>query len=270
SMPGVAGQSTNCVAKRSLHLRGLPPAGAHFQQTGQANRVRRVLSTSYKGVFDVAGLVENRDAHRLIGKEGHTIYIAVLQRVSKTGDVFYGLELNRGDGNGNRVLCIGNGAEGAGYAVTSNYNNHAGERGASLGEETTGANLIVIRIDYGPNDQDRAVVYRNPASLVDEFKCRPAAELSGDFSFDRVSFGNFEGTKIHQVDELRIGTSFRVVTGQRSFLQMPLAAALPATNPAGHPAFESAPRLPLYAPARGAEGLLARAGSERPLFINID
>ena len=185
--------------------------------------MRRVLSTSYKGVFDVAGLVENRDAHRLVGKEGNTVYIAVLQRVSKTDEVFYGLELNRGDGNGNRVLCIGNGADGAGYAVTSNYNDYVGPRGVSLGAENIDTNLIVVRIDYGEDDRDRAIVYRNPRSLVDEFKCRPAAELTGNFAFDRVSFGNFEGDKVHEVDDLRIGTSFRVVTGQRSFLQAPLA-----------------------------------------------
>ncbi|MEM6798676.1 MAG: hypothetical protein AAF589_04110 [Planctomycetota bacterium] len=221
SMPGAGGESTNNVAERSLTWPGLPPRGAHFRQTGQANRVRRVLSTSSKGVFDVAGLVENRDAHRLIGKDGSTVYVSVLQRVSKLDDVFYGLELNRGDGNGNRVLCVGNGAEGARYAVTSNYN--FDNNVAEIGPENTEVNLIVIRIDYGADDHDRAIVYRNPRSLVDEFKCRPAAELTGNFSFDRISFGNFEGTKHHEVDDLRIGTSFRVVTGQRSFLQAPLA-----------------------------------------------
>ncbi len=222
SMPGPTGASTNNICNRSLNRQGVPPVGNHFRQTGQANRVRRVLGTSFRGVFDTAGLVENRDAHRLIGRDGKSIYIAVLQRVNQLDDVFYGLELNRGDGNGNRVLCVGNGAEGARYAVTSNYNND--DKVALLGEETTETNLVVIRIDYGPNDYDRAIVYRNPRSLVDEFKCRPAAEIKGNFSFDRVSFGNFEGTKVHEVDELRIGTSFRVVTGQRSFLQAPIAS----------------------------------------------
>lgn len=224
SSPTPAGETTNTVAERSLAWPGVPPLGARLTQTGQANRVRRVLSTTFKGVFDAAGLVENRDAHRLIGKENHTVYVAAVQRVNKTDDVFYGLELNRGDGNANRVLCVGNGADGAGYAATSNYNNYIGDRGVSLGDENTAANLIVIRIDYGEDDRDRALVYRNPRSLTEEYKCRPDAELTGNFAFDRISFGNFEGSKTHEVDDLRIGAAFRVVTGQRSFLQAPLAS----------------------------------------------
>jgi hypothetical protein len=36
------------------------------------------------------------------------------------------------------------------------------------------------------------------------------------FAFDRVSLGNFEGTKLHEIDEVRIGTDFRAVTGRRA------------------------------------------------------
>ena len=58
-------------------------------------------------------------------------------------------------------------------------------------------------------------VFRNPASLVDENACKPDAELVGNFAFDRISLGNFNGTKIHEVDEIRVGTTFRAVTGRR-------------------------------------------------------
>ena len=37
----------------------------------------------------------------------------------------------------------------------------------------------------------------------------------GNFAFDRISLGNFHGTKIHEVDEIRVGTTFRAVTGRR-------------------------------------------------------
>ena len=73
-------------------------------------------------MFDAAGLIENQDGVRLIGKEEATVYLSFVQRVDKLDDVFYGFELHRGDGNGNRVLCIGNGVDGTGYGVTSNVN----------------------------------------------------------------------------------------------------------------------------------------------------
>ena len=81
-----------------------------------------MLSTSLRGVFDVAGLVEDQNGIRLIGKNGKTVYVSFMQRVSDISDGFYGFELHRGDGNPNRVLSIGYGAEGTGYGVSSNYN----------------------------------------------------------------------------------------------------------------------------------------------------
>jgi hypothetical protein len=38
----------------------------------------------------------------------------------------------------------------------------------------------------------------------------------GNFAFDRISLGNFHGTKVHEVDEIRVGTTFRAVTGRRT------------------------------------------------------
>ncbi|MEN0109399.1 MAG: hypothetical protein AAF805_01635, partial [Planctomycetota bacterium] len=35
------------------------------------------------------------------------------------------------------------------------------------------------------------------------------------FAFDRIGLGNFQGEKVHEVDELRIGTTYRAVTGRR-------------------------------------------------------
>lgn len=219
------GGSTSLVGERSLQWPGVPAIGGRTVQHGQSNRVRRVLSLSINGVLDSSGYVEDFDGHRLIGKEGQTIYLAFQQRASKTGDVFYGVELNRGDGNGNRVLCIGHGVEQSGYAATSNYNNLLDENAAPLGEENTDVNLFVIRIDYGEGDADRATVFRNPVSLVDEALCEPTAMLHGNFSFDRISLGNYNGSKVHEVDDLRVGADFRVVTGQRSFIRGQLARA---------------------------------------------
>ena len=110
------------------------PVGNRAMLAAQYNRIRRQLATSVGGVFDAAGLVENHDELRLVGRDGKQVYISFLQRVSKTGDGFYGVELHRGDGNANRVLCIGNGADGAGYGVTSNVNVYGEQNLPALGD----------------------------------------------------------------------------------------------------------------------------------------
>jgi hypothetical protein len=184
-------------------------------QTAHQNRIRRSLGTSVGGVFDAAGLVENQDGMRRVGRDGTTVYLSFLQRVDKTADVFYGAELHRSDGNGNRVLCIGHGAESTGYGVTSNFNTYNARNYPRLGEENTDTNFFVVRITFGEGNHDRAEVFRNPKTLTDENALKRDAELVGNFAFDRISFGNFHGTKVHEVDELRVGTTFRAVTGRR-------------------------------------------------------
>jgi hypothetical protein len=175
-----------------------------------------MLSTSIGGVFDAAGLVENQDGTRLVGRDGSTVYLSFLQRVDKTDDVFYGVELHRNDGNANRVLCIGNGDEGCRYGATSNVNVYGLKNFPSLGEETTETNFIVVKISFGAGNQDRVKVFRNPESMVTEESCVVDAELLGNFAFDRISLGNFNGKKLHEVDEIRVGTTFLAVTGRRS------------------------------------------------------
>jgi hypothetical protein len=210
-----AGSNSNTVEPASLEYEGLVPQGNRAAQTAQQTRIRRALGNSVGGVFDAAGLVENQDGVRLIGRDGSVLYLSFLQRVNKKGDVFYGFELHRGDGNANRVLCIGHGAEGTGYGVTSNVNVYGPRNFPSLGEESTETNFFVLRITFGPGNHDRVEVFRNPESLTDESKCKMDAELVGNFAFDRISLGNFYGTKIHEVDEIRVGTTFRAVTGRR-------------------------------------------------------
>lgn len=237
---------SNGVAMGSLFFREALALGNRASQTGQANRIRRALSTSIGGVFDAAQLVENQDGVRLIGREGQTVYLSFLQRVSKPDDVFYGFELHRGDGNFNRVLCIGNGAEKSGYGVTSNYNAYIGEKCELLGDENTETNLFIVRIEFGPENQDVVTVYRNPESVDEESHCEVVATLHGNFAFDRISLANFEGEKTHEVDEIRVGTSFRAVTVERGQLELPLAgfSQVPGLRfPAGNTERLASPRL---------------------------
>ena len=209
-----AGPSSNQVNSGSLTVEGFVPQGNRAALTSHENRIRRSLGTAIGGVFDVGGLVENQDGLRLIGRDGQEIYISFIQRVSAIGDNFYGIELHRGDGNANRVLCVGHGVEGTGYGVTSNTNVYGPKNFPSLGEENTEANLFVLKITFGAGDQDLVEVYRNPRSLRDEKSCRADAVLKGNFAFDRISLANFHGEKIHEVDEIRVGTHFLAVTGR--------------------------------------------------------
>lgn len=222
---------SNGVVRGSIATPDLVSLGNRFVQSGNSNRVRRTLSTSIGGVFDAAGLVENVDGLRLIGRNGSTIYVSFLQRVSKTSDVFYGVELHRGDGNFNRVLCVGHGVDDHGYGITSTFWKNGGSSYATLGEENTEVNLVVMRIDFGEGDDDLATVFRNPSSLTDEESCDPTATLRGMFAFDRVSLGNFEGDKVHEVDEVRIGTSFSAVTGRRTQPSIGMAKATQTALP---------------------------------------
>ena len=95
-----------------------------------------------------------------------------------------------------------------------------------MDSEDTKTHLFVVRIDFGEDNHDVATVYRDPDSLLDERLCMPAATLKGNFAFDRISLGNFDSLKdnTHEVDEIRVGTSFTAVTGQRSSKELRLAA----------------------------------------------
>ena len=212
-----AGPDTNGVAAGSLTAKGIVPLGNRAVQTAQQNRIRRTLATSIGGVFDGAGLVEDRDSVRLIGRDGTQVYLSFLQRVSQLSaskSEFYGVELHRADGNSNRVLSIGNGAEETGYGVTSNYNVYGAGNFPSLGDEDTIANLIVVKITFGVDNRDVVEVFRNPESLRDEQDCTVDAVLHGNFAFDRIGIASFHGTKLHEVDEIHLGTHFLAVTGR--------------------------------------------------------
>jgi hypothetical protein len=233
SRSGPDESSTNAVAEGSLAGSELVLAGNRAIQTGNFNRIRRLLSTSMRGVFDVAGLMEDQDGLHLVGKNGKVVYLSFIQRVSQVNDVYYGFELHRGDGNANRVLSIGHGAEGTDYGVASNFNTLWRQLGdsplfAPLGEEDTVAHLIVVRIEFGGGNRDVATIYRDPESLIDEERCTATAKLKGNLAFDRISLANFDSLRgqVHEVDEIRVGTSFTAVTGQRSGKELPLTDAL--------------------------------------------
>src|SRR5690606_33710881 len=197
---------SNRVSTGSLTTKGIVPLGNRAVQTAQQNRIRRTLATSVGSVFDVAGLVESQDDVRLIGHDGRHVYVSFVQRISARADNFYGFELHRSDGNANRVLSIGHGAEGTGYGVTSNYNFYGIKNFPALGEENTEENFFVVKITFGIDNRDVVEVYRNPESLRDEHACTIDAVLRGNFAFDRISMASFHGTNSHEGDDVPVGT----------------------------------------------------------------
>ena len=208
-----AGPDSNRVEPGSLATEGVVPLGNRASIAAQRNRIRRSLATSVGSVFDAAGLVENQDGVRLVGGDGHVVYVSFMQRVTATDDGFYGLELHRGDGNGNRVLCIGNGADGSGYAATSNVNVYGSKNGPELGREDLETSFFVVKITFGVDNRDQVEIYRNPRSLRNENACQVDASLKGNFAFDRISIANFDGQKTHELDEIRVGTHFLACHG---------------------------------------------------------
>jgi hypothetical protein len=210
----VAGPDSNRVSTGSLTAKGIVPVGNRAVQTAQQNRIRRTLATSVGSIFDAAGLVESQDDVRLIGRDGKHIYVSFVQRVSAVGDNFYGFEMHRSDGNANRVLSIGHGAEQTTYGATSNFNVYGVKNFPSLGDENTEENFYVIKITFGVENRDVVEIYRNPESLRDEQACSVDAVLRGNFAFDRISLASFHGSKIHEADEIHVGTHFLAVTGR--------------------------------------------------------
>ena len=73
---------------------------------------------------------------------------------------------------------------------------------------------MVVKFSFGVDNRDTVEIFRNPASLRDEQACSIDAVLKGNFAFDRISLGNFDGGKLHEVDEIRVGTHFLAVTGR--------------------------------------------------------
>jgi hypothetical protein len=209
-----AGPDSNRVSTGSLTAKGIVPVGNRAVQTAQQNRIRRTLATSVGSVFDAAGLVESQDDVRLIGRDGRHVYVSFTQRISALADNFYGFELHRSDGNANRVLSIGHGAEETGYGATSNYNVYGLKNFPALGEENTEENFFVVKITFGVENRDVVEIYRDPESLRDEQASTVDAVLRGNFAFDRISMASFHGAKLHEVDEIHVGTHYLAVTGR--------------------------------------------------------
>ena len=204
------------TASGSLQYANMAADGNHAQQVPAHGRIRRRFDTSADGRF--ADYLEDRVVFEvgygsnkpLIGKNGTELYVSFLQRASDHSG-FYALEIQRADfapqeGDNNRVAFIGYNSVDLVAASTLN--------GAvqTLGAPDNNVNLYVLKFIFGNDDNDALQVFRNP-SLAGQ-PAQPTATLFGDFSFDRVSFVKVNGpNNTHEVDEIRVGTTYHAVTG---------------------------------------------------------
>ena len=219
--PWQAPASAKLAENQSL-VSGVPYFGRCAALDGNT-RVRRPLDVSPGGVFDRAGLV----ADGLIGRDGTTLYIGFMQRVTveptvKGGQAaylrYYSFELNRSDSDTKRVLEIGhddrsNPPNGPYYGAASVLNNgldsHEPGQYQSLGEPDTKWNTIVVKLTFGAADYDTVEVFRNPESRTDESAITVDATLKGQFQFNRIALARFVGNApVHLVDEIRLGTEY--------------------------------------------------------------
>ena len=215
-------RGTANVRPNRTTVEGVPCFG-HCVVLDQNSRASRVLDVRPDGAFDRAGLVE---AGR-IGKRGGVLYVGFMQRVSTVPVVtpgtpaylrFYSFELNTGPSDHARVLEIGhddrsNRPHGPYYGAASVANNGRDDREPgqfrSLGTPDTEANVIVVKLTFGPDDCDVVEIFRNPESQTDESASTVDARLEGDFAFDRVALARFVGNEpVHEVDEIRFGTEY--------------------------------------------------------------
>lgn len=194
--------------------------GDHVVLEGNT-RIARPLDVGPEGPAAKAGLVEEGR----LGKEGKTLYVGFVQRVSAAPDTasgspnhirYYAVEFKTAGGDERRVLDIGHDDRSAPaeacYGVSTVVNNGRSDaepgQFRSLGREDAEANHLVVKFTFGPRGQDVVEIYRNPASPTEE-PARPDAVLRGDFRFDRIALARFAGqAPVHAVDEIRMGTRY--------------------------------------------------------------
>ena len=233
------------TAAGSLAYGNLLTEGNRGQQLpANHGRIRRRLDTDPEGRF--AAHLEDRvvtevgfgNVKPLIGKDGTELYVSFLQKALDHFG-FYALEIQRADfapqeGDGNRVAFVGyNGAE---LVLESDFN---GSTRQSLGALHNNVNMYVLKFTFGSGNNDTLQVYRNP-SLGGQPQ-QPTATIHGDFAFDRISFAKVNGpNNRHEIDEIRVGTTYRAVTGDSIGDYGDAPASFPVTyanNGARHLAF---------------------------------
>ena len=218
----VASGSARVVADDAA-FPGYASDGRHLALDGNARAVR-LLDVRSGGPLDKAGLVERGR----VGRDGTTLYVGFVQRVSRVPVAahsspdylrFYSFELNTSGSDTTRVLEIGHDDRTAApfYGAASVVNN-ADARDPEpgqfrpLGEQDTHANMIVVKLTFGPGDKDTAEIFRNPESLSDETASTVDAKLAGNFALDRIAVARFVGSSpVHEIDEIRLATDYREV-----------------------------------------------------------
>jgi len=174
------------------------------------SRFGRLLDTSGGGLAGVAGLIDESDN---IGADGATVYIGFAMQTDSPNQ-FFGFELYRdGENGGARSIKISTdgdlNSEGARQLNLANVNHTTQDAVSDLNEDV---NYYVLKLSFGAENADTASVFLNPTLNAVE-GAADATITGGNYSFDRLGFGNFGAGASINFDDIRIGTTFADVVG---------------------------------------------------------
>lgn len=195
---------TNSLSYTDLNGRGVDVTGNKVQILG--GNTGRTMDTNAGGLFGLNGYL---DSAGNIGADGETLYASLLFKyVNTNGQYSSPLTLQRdGDADGNMVFQI----------QTDQQNRLAiYDRVDSIAQLTSGpvdtnTHFIVLKFVFNSGD-DSVYGYLDPTNLLAEPTLATASLLgAGDFSFDRISFGDFQGANDPFVDEIRFGGTWSSV-----------------------------------------------------------
>lgn len=183
---------------------------ASLQGDGGNVRVFRTLDTASPAI---APYLQGGE----IAADGTTIFLGVIVKHGGTGDFMDDppdltktniLEIGTGTLNSaaNGSFVVGIDAAG-GSPLTRAVTEKADQNSfVDIGATSITPDLVVIKIDYAAGD-DTMSVYVNPTSDT-TLPGSPTGTLTGDFGFNRIGLGAFQGSPVGEYDEIRLAANY--------------------------------------------------------------
>ncbi|WP_411846652.1 family 16 glycoside hydrolase [Roseibacillus persicicus] len=179
--------------------------GGFAVQSTASSRIVRLLDTSTGGP-----LAAYRDNSGNIGQDGTTLYVSYLQQIPQGGLNATGIVEFRRDGNADSSTIFNTGVDTNPAPATygMRLKRTAALTLAAPSGPTSEMHRLVLKIEFGANNNDTITFYQDPASNGEG---SPVGSLSSnDLSFDRLGFGSFQGGELI-VGDIRFADNFAAV-----------------------------------------------------------
>lgn len=195
---------TNSLSYVDLNGRSVYLDGNHAQVIAGGTTGRN-LDTNSTGLFGLNGYI---DGNGNIGADGETLYASFLfQYVYTDGQYSSPFTLGRdGDADGNQV-----------FRVETSQDNRLALNGMSepptyayltSGVVDTNTHFLVLKLVFNSGN-DSVYAYLDPTNLLAEPTVATGSLVdASDFSFDRLSIGDWQGANNPFIDEYRFGGSW--------------------------------------------------------------